>query len=99
LHRLQSDSISLLLEVPPNFGRNFRKGIPVEVLAQVDGADTFRGENVAQYVQGVQYTMLADPANGLQYDSVVGMAQIEDRYMYNPSFLSIYSIVPSVPAL
>jgi len=98
-HRLQSDSISLLIEVPPNFGRNFRKGIPAEVLAQVDGADTFRGENVAQYVQGVQYTLVSDPANGLQYDSSVGMAQIEDRYMYNPSFLSIYSIVPSVPAL
>lgn len=99
LHQLQSDSISLLLEVSPNFGRNFRKGIPAEVLAQVDGADTFRGENVAQYVQGVQYTLLNDPANGLQYDSPVGTAQIEDRYMYNPSFLSIYSIVPSVPAL
>jgi len=99
LHRLQSDSISLLLEIPPHFGRNFRKGIPVEVLAQVDGADTFRGENVSQYVQGVQYTLLNDPANGLQYDSLGGMAQIEDRYMYNPSFLSIYSIVPSVPAL
>ncbi len=99
LQRLQSDSISLLLEVPPNFGRNFRKGIPAEVLAQVDGADTFRGENVAQYVQGVQKTLLNDPGNGLQYDSPVGTARVEDRYMYNPSFLSIYSIVPSVPAL
>lgn len=99
LRRLRSDEISLLLEIPPNFGRNFRKGIPSEVLAEVDGADTFRGENVAQYVQGVQYTLLSDPASGLQYDSPIGIAKIEDRYMYNPSFLSIYSIVPSVPAL
>ncbi|WP_437193424.1 ribosome-associated ATPase/putative transporter RbbA [Planctomicrobium sp. SH527] len=99
MNQLKSDSISLLLEVPPNFGRNVRKGIPSEILAQVDGADTFRGENVAQYVQGVQHQMLNDPANGLQYDTNAGRAQIEDRYMYNPSFLSIYSIVPSVPAL
>ncbi|WP_437206539.1 ribosome-associated ATPase/putative transporter RbbA [Planctomicrobium sp. SH664] len=99
LQQLQSDKISLLLEIPPNFGRNLRKGVPAEVLAQVDGADTFRGENIAQYVQGVQYTMLSDPANGLQFHSPVGRAQIEDRYVYNPSFESIYSIVPSVPAL
>ncbi len=99
LDRLQSDSISLLLEIQPNFGRNFRKGIPAEVLAEVDGADTFRGENVAQYVQGVQWAMLNDPSNGLQFDTPMVTARIEDRYMYNPSFLSIYSIVPSVPAL
>jgi ribosome-dependent ATPase len=99
LYQLQSDRISLLLEIPPNFGRNFRKGIPTEVLAQIDGADTFRGENIAQYTQGVQYTLVSDPANGLQYDSSTGSVQIEDRYMYNPSFLSIYSIGPSVPAL
>lgn len=26
-------------------------------------------------------------------------ADIEERYMYNPTFESLYSIVPSVPAL
>nr|WP_245764485.1 ribosome-associated ATPase/putative transporter RbbA [Planctomicrobium piriforme] len=97
--RLQADEISLLLEIPPNFGRDIRKELSAEVLALIDGADTFRGENVAQYVQGVQRTLLEDPANGLQYDSPVGTAKIEDRYMYNPTFQSIYSIVPSVPAL
>ena len=66
LERLQSDDISLVLEIPPNFGRDLRRGSRPEVLAQVDGANTFRGETVAQYVQGVQNTMLRDPASGLQ---------------------------------
>ena len=99
LERLQSDDISLVLEIPPNFGRDFRRGSAPEVLAQVDGANTFRGETVAQYVQGVHDTMLRDPATGLNTDPRKNTADIEERYMYNPTFESIYSIVPSVPAL
>ena len=98
--RLQSDDISLVLEIPPNFGRDLRRGAGPEVLAQVDGAMTFRGETVAQYVQGVHNTMLQDPASGLQTGAPQKYtADIEERYMYNPTFESIYSIVPSVPAL
>ncbi len=54
LERLQSDDISLVIEMPPNFGRDLRKALRPEVLAQVDGANTFRGETVSQYVQDVQ---------------------------------------------
>lgn len=100
LERLQSDDVSVVLEVPPNFGRDFRNGRSPQILAEVDGAMTFRGDTVASYVQGVHDTMLKDPASGLrttlpQRDT----AQIAERYVYNPAFQSIYSIVPSVPAL
>ena len=99
LRRLQSDDISLLLEIPPNFGRDFRRGSGPEVLAQVDGAMTFRGETIAQYTQGVHDTMLKDLASVLQTGPKQYTAKIQDRYMYNPSFESIYSMVPSIPAL
>jgi ribosome-dependent ATPase len=100
LKRLQSDDISVLLEIPPDFGRDFRRGASPEVMAQVDGAMTFRGDTVEQYVQGVHSSMLSDPASGLQTAAPQkGKANIEERYMYNPTFKSIYSIVPSVPAL
>ena len=65
LKRLQSDDISLILEIPPSFGRDFRRGNEPEVLAQVDGAITFRGETISQYAQGVHNRMLHDPASGL----------------------------------
>jgi ribosome-dependent ATPase len=66
----------------------------------VDGAMTFRGDTVAQYVQGVHATTLADPATGLQTASPQpSTAAIEERFMYNPTFESVYSMVPSVPAL
>jgi ribosome-dependent ATPase len=100
MRRLQSDDISLVLEVPPNFGRNFRRGSGPEVLAEVDGAMTFRGETISQYAQGVHNTMLQDPASGLKTATPQkNTADIVSRYMYNPSFESIYAIVPSVPAL
>ena len=99
LRRLQSDDISLLIEIPPNFGRDFRRGSNPDVLAQVDGANTFIGETVAQYAQGVNDKMLRDPASGLYSGPEKYTADIQERYMYNPTFESIYSIVPSVPAL
>jgi ribosome-dependent ATPase len=100
LKRMQADDVSVVIEIPPRFGRDFRKGTPPEVMAQVDGAMTFRGDTVEQYVRGVHQTTLADPASGLPTSQAQKYtADIQERFMYNPSFLSIYSIVPSVPAL
>jgi ribosome-dependent ATPase len=98
--RLQSDEVSLVLEIPPNFARDFRRGNYPQVLAQVDGAMTFRGDTIAQYVQGVNKTTLTDPANGLWTSKPhKDVANIQGRFMYNPTFESKYSMVPSVPAL
>jgi ribosome-dependent ATPase len=98
--RLQSDDVSLVLEIPPNFGRDLRRGSAPEVMAQVDGAMTFRGDTIANYVQGVHNLTLRDAANELTIPvKKKSTADIQDRYMYNPTFESIYSIVPSVPAL
>ncbi len=86
LSRMQADDISLLVEVPPNFGRDLRRKSIPDVLAQVDGAMTFRGETVAQYAQAVHNTALQDPATGLSSGPSKYTAKIQDRYMYNPTF-------------
>ena len=99
LERLQSDDISLVLEIQPNFGRDLRKGLGPEVMAQVDGANTFRGETVSQYAQNVQDTMLRDPGSELHIPPRKYTATFQDRYMYNPTFESVYAMVPSVPPI
>jgi ribosome-dependent ATPase len=43
--------------------------------------------------------MLQDPANGLGAKPARYTADIQERYMYNPTFESIYAIVPGIPAL
>ncbi|MGC4113265.1 MAG: ribosome-associated ATPase/putative transporter RbbA [Myxococcales bacterium] len=98
--RLQSDEVSVVLEIPPSFGRDLRRGASPQVMAQVDGAMTFRGDTVEQYVQGVNNTALSQAASELpSLPPAQANAVIEERFMYNPTFLSVFSIVPSVPAL
>ena len=99
LERLKADDVSMVLELPPDFGRGYRRGSKPEVLGQVDAAMTFRGDTVAQYVQGVHNEMLKDAGSVLFAKPPRYRANIQERYMYNPTFESIYSIVPSVPAL
>ncbi len=99
LKRLQSNDISLVVEIPPDFGRDFRRGSQPDVLVSVDGADPYRGETIAQYAKGVHDTLMNDPASGLSPGPDKYTAKIQTRFMYNPTFESIYSIVPSVPSL
>ncbi|HTL36062.1 MAG TPA: ribosome-associated ATPase/putative transporter RbbA [Kofleriaceae bacterium] len=99
LQRLQSDDVSLIVEIPPNFGRDMRRGSKPDVFAQVDGAMPFRAETVSQYARGVHSTMLQNAGTTLSTPAPKFSAPIQERYMYNPTFESIYTIVPSVPAL
>jgi len=99
LARLQADGVSVVIEMPPNFGRDLRRNNQPQVLAQVDAAMTFRGETVAQYVQGVHNMMLQNPASALQLPPRKSSATFQERYVYNPTFESVYSMVPSIPAL
>jgi ribosome-dependent ATPase len=99
LRRLQSDDVSLVLQTPPRFGADVRRGAQPEVLATVDGAMPFRGETVSQYVRGVHSTLLRDPGSAFITAPRKFSPRFQNRFMYNPTFQSIYSIVPSVPAL
>jgi ribosome-dependent ATPase len=99
LERLEANDIAVIVEIPPNFARDSRRASTPEVLAQVDGAMPFRAETVSQYVQGVHQTMLANTGGELRLEPPKYTANFQSRFVYNPTFESIYAIVPSVPAL
>jgi ribosome-dependent ATPase len=99
LRRLQSDDISLIVEIPNDFGRDAHRNARPEAFGQADGAMPFRAETVSQYVRGVHDRLLEEPGTGLPHNVNRESASFQERYMYNPTFQSIYSIVPSVPAL
>jgi ribosome-dependent ATPase len=98
--RLKSHEIEVALEVEPNFGRNLGKGDVGEITAWVDGAPTNRAESLRQYLIGVHNTFLNEV---LRSSPGVFPRQpaldIETRFAYNPTFESVYAIVPSVPAI
>ncbi|WP_406695580.1 ribosome-associated ATPase/putative transporter RbbA [Singulisphaera sp. Ch08] len=98
--RLKSNDISVGIEMPPRYGRNLRKGSPLEVSAVVDGANPSRAETIKQYVEGVNashYEDLYRRKYGRVPNSYVSDMQM--RYAYNPTFESIYAMVPSVPPI
>jgi len=99
LKRLQGDEVATVISIPPNFSRDLRRGNIPDILAQIDGANVFRAETIKQYVEGVQSTLLADPGNRFYKVPSKYTATFQNRFIYNPTFESIYSIVPSVPAI
>ncbi|AXI49188.1 multidrug ABC transporter ATP-binding protein (plasmid) [Sulfitobacter sp. SK012] len=96
--RLSAGDVSLVIELPPDFGRKLRAGEMTEVLATVDGAIPFKGETVEGYVAGLHQTFLSVLAN----DSGAAQTQItriEPRFRYNQSFESIAAMAPAMPAI
>ena len=96
--RLTSGDVSLVVELPSDFGRKLRTGEPTEVLATVDGAIPFKGETVEGYVAGLHQTFLEVAAreSGAQPAEI---ARIEPRFRYNQSFESIAAMAPAMPAI
>src|SRR5262249_15963870 len=52
LKRLQGDQVATVIEIPPNFSRDLRRGNTPDVLAQIDGANPFRAETIRGYLEG-----------------------------------------------
>ncbi|WP_271952507.1 ribosome-associated ATPase/putative transporter RbbA [Ruegeria faecimaris] len=96
--RLAKGDISLVVELPPDFGRKLRAGEPTEVLAIVDGAIPFKGETIEGYVAGLHSTFLEVMARQSGEQSVE-IARIEPRFRYNQSFESIAAMAPAMPAI
>jgi ribosome-dependent ATPase len=99
--RLRANDISLAIEVPDQFGRELAKGAAPEVSAVVDGANPFRAETISQYATSVAMLHVEDQFRRSPRGPAVArrLPAIEPRFLYNPSFESVYAIVPSIPPL
>ncbi len=98
--RLRANDISLAIEMPNGFGRDLKRGAGQEVSAVVDGANPFRAETIKQYVASVNQRFLTrNPNTPPVARSLQRRGAIQSRYLYNPSFESVYAIVPSIPPI
>ena len=93
--RLQSGSVSAVIEIPPGFGRDIKRGRPAYVLATIDGAMPFRAQTIRGYLQGIQSLYLADPTVTTTQPAPPPPALVEIRYKYNQDFDSIFAMVPA----
>ncbi len=98
--RLKENSITLALEIPPDFGRELKRGGRPTVSTWIDGANPSRASTIEGYVQGVHTPMIAERAREAgQLSSLTPRVMVEQRFRYNPTFESIDAMVPAVPSI
>ncbi|MFR0689301.1 ribosome-associated ATPase/putative transporter RbbA [Enterobacterales bacterium AE_CKDN230030158-1A_HGKHYDSX7] len=94
--RLRSGDISLAVEIPPNFGRDLKRGADPAIGVWIDGAMPTRANTVLGYVQGLHASYLADLARQNGSAAASAVASTEVRYRYNPDVESLKAMVPAV---
>ncbi len=97
---LATHAVEVAVEIPPAFGRDISRGGRPTVSIWVDGANTTRAASMVSYVQGVHDRFLAKRDNETRLTARGDPSvSIEMRFLYNPSFESIYAVAPGVPAM
>ncbi|MGS0639843.1 ABC transporter permease, partial [Citrobacter sp. VF227] len=81
--RMRSGDIALAIEIPPNFGRDLKRGAVPQIAFWIDGAMPMRADTIKGYVQGLHMSYLQDLARSAGVDSRAA-ANVAIRYRYNP---------------
>jgi ribosome-dependent ATPase len=95
-YRMRSGELSMALELPPSFARNFQRGDSVQVGAWVDGAMPQRAETMGAYALGMHLGWLEDMATRRLGQSASAPSTVQTRFRYNPDVKSLPAIVPAV---
>ncbi len=97
--RLKANDVTVAIEIPPSFGRTLRQGGTPEISAWIDGANTMRAATIEGYVAGVHRNFVARWITVSGGAAPAPPSTMTVRYLYNPTFESIYAIGPAVPAM
>jgi ribosome-dependent ATPase len=94
--RLKGGRVSVALEIPAGFGRDFWRGADPEVAVWLDGATPFRAETARGYLEGLVLQYAQDLAARRGISSDVVPVSFEIRLPFNQRFESVYAIAPGV---
>lgn len=95
--RLQSGTLQIAIEIPPDFGRDLKRGRQPEVGIWLDGAMPFRAETSRGYVEGVHQAYMAELVRRQGVQEPPGPpVDIAVRFRYNQEFKSVVAIIPGV---
>lgn len=90
---------SMVVEIPPGFEKDIKRGKSPSVGIWIDGTMPFRAETSKNYAEGVHLSYLMDLADLAPVSESRSSAGIEPRFWYNPMVKSRYSIVPGLLAV
>jgi len=94
--RMRAGEVSLAIEIPPGFGRDVARGVPVDVAAWSDGAMPTRAETLRAYTLGMHAQWLRARMRETTGEWPTAAFDIETRYRYNPDVESIPAMVPAI---
>ncbi|WP_049298991.1 ABC transporter permease, partial [Pseudomonas aeruginosa] len=94
--RMRTGDISLAVEIPPNFGRDLKRGANPQIGFWVDGAMPTRADTVKGYVQGIHFSYLQELQRTVSQQIPDNRADVALRYRYNPDVQSLPAMVPAV---
>jgi len=96
--RMGNGELSLVIEIPPHFGRDLNSRGRVPQLAYwLDGSMPSRAETIGGYAQAIHQKWSENYRRqnlGVKDDGAP--IRFESRYLYNPNNISIVSMVPAV---
>ena len=94
--RMGNGELSLVIEIPPRFGRDLNAGRVPQIAYWLDGSMPQRAETINGYAQSIHQNWVTNYRRlklGAKDESPI---RFEPRYLYNPNNLSIVSMVPAV---
>ncbi|AEJ03376.1 ATP-binding/permease fusion ABC transporter [Stutzerimonas stutzeri] len=94
--RMRSNDISLAVEIPPNFGRDLKRGAVPQVAFWIDGAMPMRADTIKGYVQGIHLNYLQQLAREAGVEGQLAPADVAIRYRYNPDVQSLPAMAPAM---
>ena len=93
---LTAGQLSVALEIPAGFGRDFWRGADPEVAVWLDGATPFRAETARGYLEGLVLQYAQDLGARRGIDGQLLPVSIEVRLPFNQRFESVYAITPGI---
>ena len=94
--RLKNGELSMVVEIPPGFGRDVQRGANPQVAYWIDGSEPSNAETTNGYVKGMHTLWQRNRASMEPNGRTSVDLSIQNRYMYNPDVKSLPAMVPAV---
>lgn len=89
--------IDLIVNIPKNYGKDLMNQDHPTIHFFIDGAQPFKASSVKQYISGIMLNYSMDWIAKQNSPQMFALPDIlEPRFIYNPEFKTIYSIVPGM---
>ncbi|MFM0591630.1 ribosome-associated ATPase/putative transporter RbbA [Paraburkholderia dilworthii] len=93
---LRAADAQLVVEIPPDFGRDLLAGRRPELAFRIDGSSPFPGATIRTYVNAILLDYAQTKARQLPVAAPALPMSVETRFIYNDEFRSIYAITPGI---